>query len=167
MGEFKLPLYTDYQRDSGEKWDECVLCGPRLYTSLLHFDSCSVEPTLGETVTGATSTNTGVVSKYVKTSGAYTDGDAAGVLFFTSPVGYDAVQYTHFQNNEALNGSTSGNDFATANGAGALQVSGRMIPEHDLIKHEGKYYCRPHYRFKFENQWKDEEEVDRSEGDRE
>ena len=167
MGDFRLPLRTDYDRNEGEEWGECVLCGRRLYRALVHFDSMSVAPTEGETVTGATSGDTGVLLNYVITSGTAAGGDAAGVLELTTPTGYGNVLLEIFSDNENLNGSTSGSNFATVNGTGAVQISGRLIPEKDLVEYRGKTYCRPHFAFKFRREWENDADVDYDENDRE
>ena len=153
--------------DAGEKWDECVMCGARRIRVLVHFDSGSVEPTYGETVTGATTGDTMVMDRYVLISGTYAGGDAVGVFEGTSPTGYNDIALEIFQNDENLNGSTSGDNFATVNKVGAIQVSGRLVPVPELIEYRGKKYCREHFRFKFEHDWIDEEKMDNKEGDRE
>lgn len=174
----RLPHRSDYDQNSGERWDECVLCGTRLYTALVHFYSGSAEPTAdsyssgdwsgGETVTGATSSDTGVVHKVVRVSGAWADGDAAGVLILRSPTGYEPISSLEiFEKDELLNGSVSGDNFATATSVGAIQISGRLIPESDLVEYRGKKYCRAHFRFTYENDWKNEADVSDDENDRE
>jgi len=70
----------------------------------LKYDSQSTNFTIGETVTGATSGATGVVT-------ADTDDGSSGALVLTSRNG------TAFQNNEQLNGSVGGNNMALADGA--------------------------------------------------
>jgi hypothetical protein len=84
-------------------WDDTQLT----MTTTLYFDSGSTEPTVGETVTGATSAATGVVHRVVLHSGSYGGGDAAGYIAMTTVTGT-------FQDNEILDGSTAGADFATA-----------------------------------------------------
>ena len=167
MGEFRPPHRSDNPKDSGEKWDECCMCGSRRYSALVHFDSGSVAPSVGETITGATSTDTAVIEKVWLTGGSYAGGDAVGVIGLTSPTGYDSIILEIFTNDENLNGSTSGNNFATVNKIGAVQVTGRLIADKDLITYRGKKYCSQHFRFKFENDWLDEVKIDRDEGDRE
>lgn len=134
---------------------------------MVHFYSGSVTPTEGETVTGASSGDTGVLSRYVLVSGTIAGGDGVGILEFTSPTGYDLANLEIFTKDELLNGSTSGSNFATATNTGAIQISGRLVPEQDLVEYRGKKYCRAHFRFKYENDWKDEAKVDTNENDRE
>lgn len=166
MGDFRLPLRSDYDRNAGEKWDECFSCGARQRRALVHFDSGSVTPTEGETVTGATSADTMVLDNYVLIGGTFAGGDAYGILEGTSPTGYDDVNLEIFQNDEALNGGTSGDDFATVNKIGAVQVSGRLHPVSELVEYRGRLYCRPHFLWKFSNEWLDEADVDADENDR-
>jgi hypothetical protein len=168
MGEFRLPARSDFGRNDGAKWYECVKCGAKRVKVLVHFDSGSVAPTTGETITGATSTDTFVVEGYVLTDGTFTGGDAVGVIEGNTPTGYDDINLEVFQNNENLNGSVSGANFATVNGIGAVQISGRLIPDSDIVEYNGKNYCRNHFRFMFEHEWADDARIDTTkEGDRE
>jgi len=70
------------------------------------FTSGSVEFTEGETVTGASSGETGVVTSYNLEGGAWGDGDGAGALFLANLSG-------EFTDGENLNGSVGGNNMAT------------------------------------------------------
>jgi len=126
----------------------CQICGPFTDVVEIRFDSGSVEPTVGETVTGATSGDTGVVVEAVLESGTYAGGDAAGTISMSSPTGF-SDQDLWGTDDEALNGSTSGDDMMTLNDNGFRKSVGRLWPEGELIKREGKYYCHEHYRFKF------------------
>ena len=165
MGEFRPPHRSDWDRNSGEKWHECVLCGTKRIKFLVHFDSGSVAPTVGETITGATSGDTGVVEGHTIISGTVAGGDAVGVIEGNTPTGYDDNNLEVFQNDEALNGSTSGADFATVNGIGAVQISARLSA--DTIEYRGKRYCRPHFLYKFGHTWLDDIKIDTArEGDR-
>jgi len=143
------------------------MCGTKLVRALVHFDSGSVAPTEGETITGATSLDTMVADRYVLISGTFAGGDAVGIIEGTSPTGYDDVNLEIFQNDEALNGSTSGDDFATVNKIGAVQISGRMVADSDLVEYQGKKYCRAHFKFKFKTDFWEDFKVDQTEGDRE
>jgi hypothetical protein len=167
MGEFRLPLRSDYGRDEGEEWGECCLCGSRRYQAIVHFTNGTTTPAEHETVTGATSLDTGVLDKYVLISGTFAGSDAAGVFILTSPTGYDAANLEIFTSGELLNGSTAGNSFAKVNRTGAVQITGRLIPGCDLVTYEGKDYCKAHFQFKFARTWQDEAEVDYNENDRE
>ncbi|MBC8228940.1 hypothetical protein H8E77_05250 [bacterium] len=74
------------------------------------YNSGSVEFTVGETLTGATSAHTGVVVAYHLTSGTWGGGDAAGTVY--------AKQASGAFQAEDLNGSTGGANMASATGAG-------------------------------------------------
>lgn len=168
MGDFRLPLYSDFDRNAGSKWYECCMCGPKRVRGLVHFDSGSVTPTVNETVTGATSADTGVIEGYVIISGTVGAGDAVGIINLKTLTGYDDLDLGIFQDNENLNGSISGDNFATVNKTGAVQISGRLIPDSEIVEYQGKDYCRPHFLFKFRRQWEDEAKIDTAtEGDRE
>src|SRR5574343_1885617 len=92
----------DYEAQTGEKWDACHMCGPQYKSVVIHFDAGRVAPTTGETVTGATSAHTAVVTGYALTSGAFATDTAAGVILLTTPNGYDQNTLTIFQDNETL-----------------------------------------------------------------
>lgn len=166
MGEFRLPHRTDYPDLAGEKWDVCCLCGAKLITFLVHFDSGSVAPTVGETITGATSGDTGVVEGYTLISGSFAGLDAVGVIVGNTPAGYDDSNLEVFHDNEELNGSVGGANMATVNKSGAVEISGRLTAESNLVTYQGKKYCRQHFLFKFRHDWLDDVKIDSSEGDR-
>ena len=85
-----------------------------LETGTLDYDSGgTTTPTIGETITGASSGRVGTLASYTTDTGSWAGGDAAGTMTLTSLSG--PIVYT---NDEALTGSTSGADMATANGVG-------------------------------------------------
>jgi hypothetical protein len=138
----------------------CNFCGSFYHEVELKFDSGSVAPTVGETITGATSTDTGVVDDVELLSGSYAGGDAAGILTLSSPTGCGADITTTTKHdyglwgtdNEALNGSTGGADMMTLNGNGHRKSYGRLWPENQLIFRDGKYWCPEHYKFRYSKQ---------------
>ena len=153
----------------GEKWDYCAMCGPQSTRSVLKFDSGSTEPTADETITGGTSGDTGTLESVDVRSGTWAGGDAAGTMVLTSPTGDNTGSKTAaycFQDNENLNGSSAGSNFATANGTGSVVRTGVVYPECDLVNYQGKNYCRPHFEFKFRNKFIDEAKMNINEGDR-
>lgn len=153
----------------GEKWDYCVWCGPQSIRSILHFDSGSSEPTVGETVTGATSGDTGVLAEVNLVTGSWAGGDAAGVFVLNTLTGSsinDKCNAYVFSDDENLNGSTTGNNFATANGAGSVTRTGIMYPESDLVFYRGKNYCRPHFEWRYKTEFIDDQKLKDLEGDR-
>jgi hypothetical protein len=123
-----------------------------------------VAPTVGETITGATSADTAVVEGHTIVSGTVAGGDAAGVIEGKTPTGYDDNNLEIFTDGETITGSVS--CVAGVHGKGAVQISGRLIPESDIVEYRGKKYCRPHFRFKFENTWKSEADIEYDESDR-
>ena len=157
---------SDFTELQGDKYDACHVCGPVKYRAIIHFDSGSVAPTVGETITGATSGHTGVVEFVQLTGGAYADGDATGVISVTSPTGYSQDVVFIFQDNEAINGSTSGNDFATVNGNPGINRSGRLHPDWNLVFYRGKKYCREHFRWLFKKEWEDDATLNINENER-
>ena len=199
MGDFRLPLRSDYPDVAGAKWDECCLCGSLQYRAMVPFDSGSHEPradavtypagvktlTDGETLTGATTGDTGVVETVYVTSGSWA-GDAAGVFMLKNITGHDETLLTIFQNNEVIKCSDGNNDIATVDVPsntinpvtglayaspkvtyGSVQVSGRLIPDSDMVVYKGKKYCKAHFRFMFRREWEDDARIDSGEGDRE
>ena len=73
------------------------------------FDGGSSEIIVGETVTGATSGATGTVTLVVVTGGTWGGGDAEGYILIEAVSGI-------FENNEEIDGSTSGLDAAEVDG---------------------------------------------------
>jgi hypothetical protein len=79
-------------------------------------DSVSVRPTVGETITGATSGHTADVVGFTLVSGSLAGGTGAGRLYLK-----DA---NTFQDNENLNGTSSGSNFATVDGTRGFGPAG-------------------------------------------
>jgi hypothetical protein len=133
---------------------------------------------VGEKITGAGGTDhdgnavvasgdTAIVERYTVTSGSFAAGDAAGVIEATVPTGYDENNLEIFTDNENLTGASAGADFATVNGIGAVQISGRLIPDSEIVEYQGKNYCKAHFLFEFSQDWSDEAKIDTTkEGDR-
>ena len=138
-------------------WHSCIVCGTQQFKGILYFDSGSVAPAVNETLTGATSGNTGVVEAVYLRSGSYSGLDAAGCIEFSSVTGYERETYRVFQDNEDLNGSVGGANIATANGSGSVVINGILYPDKDLIEHNGQWYCKPHFEWKFRPEWEREE----------
>ena len=157
---------SDFTELQGEKYDFCQVCGPQKYRAVVHFDSGSVAPIVGETITGATSTDTGVVEFVQLTEGTYAGGDAVGVMVLTSPTGYDEYNLSIFADDENLNGSTAGNNFATVKGICGINKSGRLHPDSNLVEYRGTKYCKDHFRWRFQQQWSDEATLNISEKER-
>jgi hypothetical protein len=156
----------DFTEGQGDKYYECHICGPQKYWSVIHFDSGSVAPTVGETVTGATTADTGTIETVTLSSGTYAGRDAVGVIVLSGVSGYNRDTLLVFQNDEALNGSTSGNDFATVNGTTGVTRNGRIYPEWAIVEYEGRRYCRDHFPWRWRREWEKDTALDISESDR-
>lgn len=161
------PNYGEESRNANSKWEACYLCGPLKIWAMLYFDSGSVEPTEGETLTGATSGDTGVVSDWSLLSGSWAGGDAAGFVYLESPTGYDYMDLLVFDDDELINGSTGGSNMLTANGDGYVQKSGCLYPQESLTEADGHKFCAEHYRFRYDKKSIDETVLESGEEDRE
>jgi hypothetical protein len=150
----------DFSEGQGDHYYECYICGTVSYVAVIHFDSGSVAPKVGETVTGATTGDTGVIDTVTLSSGTYAGGDAVGVIVLTSISGYSRDTLLVFQDNEALNGSTSGADFATVKGVTGATRNGRLYPEWATVEYNGRRYCRDHFPWKYRREWQDDEKID-------
>ena len=133
-----------------EKYHPCRMEGNSVVRVELKL---SVEPTVGETITGASSGATGVVEEVV------TEG-AATYAMLTSPTGIDSDTGTAFTSGENLNGSTSGAAFATASQVGLKKSYGRLFPESALVQEDGGYYCKFHHAMKYGPRRRDEARID-------
>jgi hypothetical protein len=144
-----------------EKWKACRLCTTKWNTCELKYDSGgTTELTVGETLTGADSGHTGVVVE-VETplSGTWAGGDAAGYLTVDTLVGDDYEQGTIFEDDEAMNGSTAGDDCLTADGDGVVKIWAVMWPKRLLTKWRGFWYCPEHAGFRRRPILRDEDKL--------
>ena len=125
----------------------CARCGGEpVKTCELQFDSGSVLPVAGETLTGATSADTGVVVSVALESGTWAGGDAVGTVLMSSPAG-EGDDGACFADNETVNGSTGGTNILTANNDGIIKTEGMPYPEGQTGIFEGKRYCTTHLNF--------------------
>ena len=137
------------------KWKACHLCttyygNDKWKTCELKYDSGgTTAPVEDETLTGASSGHTGVVVE-VETpiSGTWAGGDATGYLTVDTLVGDDLEQGTIFDDDEAINGSTAGDNCLTADGDGVVKVWAVMWPKSQMVKFRGHWYCNEHHRFR-------------------
>ena len=127
----------------GDKYRSCTWCGDLAVRYTLQFDSGSVAPTVGETLTGDTSGDTAIVVSVDLESGSYAAGDAAGVIEMSNGTGEDDDGYI-FNDNETVSGSTGGSNMLTANGVGSRHCYGRLYPESEMYFRNGKWYCSSH-----------------------
>jgi hypothetical protein len=122
------------------KWDYCAACGMAYSQHEIDFESCTLAPTVGETLTGVTSGKTATVASSSKMNGTYAGGDARGTIVVTSPSG-------DFTDGESMNGSTSGSGFAVCR-CYMDRDYGIKYPDFALMEFRGSKYCRPHFRAK-------------------
>jgi hypothetical protein len=145
----------NYNPLSREKWYDCRLC-PKDETLLeLKYDAGSSLPVVGETLTGGTSGDTGVVDE-IETilSGSWAGGDAAGYIWLSAVTGKDESDRA-FDDNEAITGSAGA--ALVADGTGTTKRSGGIKhPRHAIVEKDGQYYCAYHYRQKFGDEGTDE-----------
>lgn len=155
----------------GEKWRPCVLCQPKHKDAEVFFDSGSVEPTVGETLTGATSADTGVVVDTQLYDGSWADGDAEGVVTLTTLTGTstdsDTLVETVFQDNENLNGSTAGDNCMTVDGTPQVNKYGRLYPQGQMVYRDGQWFCNAHAHYRYHHKDIDDYYPTIDEGNRE
>ena len=132
----KYLAWPDVRHLADLKYRWCVRCGAAYDCYEMDFESASAAPTVGETLTGATSGKTSVVESFTKSSGAYAGGTARGTIVVTSPSG----DYT---DGEAINGSSGGAGFLTCR-AYVQRRYGHRYPDSMLSTIDGKDYCPPH-----------------------
>lgn len=138
----RLTPSSKFTENTGQGWHSCVLCGTLFNRVEIPFNDGGVEPTVGETVTGGTSGDTGVLEEVVVYGGTWGAGDATGVLVLKNYTG--ASEGLWGQDAENLNGSTAGNNFATTTSVGAVKKSGMMYPTNRMVRIDGKRYCATH-----------------------
>lgn len=160
---------NDFQDNRGEKWFSCWSCGEAILFVRIPFISGSVQPTLGETLTGATSGATGVVDRVDLRSGSWAAGDATGDVYLLSPTGFSVAQWECFFASETVNGSVGGTNILTvwSLSNGVLGRQGRLYPESQTGIFRGRRYCLAHLHMVSDKRLQDEARVDITEGDRE
>ena len=144
---------------SHEKWKACRLCTTRWVTAELKFDSGSTLPVVGETLTGATSGDTGVVTEIETLLSGTWAGDAAGYLHVDTLSGDDPEQYSIFSDDELINGSIGLTDMLTADGQGNVKIWAVLYPKRLMVKWRGHWYCQWHAPFRMRPILRDEEKL--------
>jgi len=77
---------SSWPKSFHQKHYTCVMCGGDFSNSCeLQFTNGSVEPTVGETLTGAVSGDTGIVISVTLESGSWALGTAVGTVYLSSP----------------------------------------------------------------------------------
>lgn len=169
MGKTTLkPKAPDLSTGHHEKWKTCYHCSVKYLTCELKYDSGgTTAPIVGETLTGADSGDTGVVTE-VETllSGTSAGGDAAGFITLDTITGYDGEQLTMFEDNEAINGSTAGSNCLTADGEGQVHIGGIFYPKRLMVKYEGRWYCLWHAKSLMRLRELDKQKINISEEER-
>lgn len=153
-----------FSENQGEQWDSCIICGKSYLFVELSFDSGSVEPQIGETLTGATTGCTGAVKRLHLLTGSWAGGDAAGYLYLENPTGWHWPHDICFDNDEDVNGSVGGTNILTCQGDGLLKRSGRLYQSGDIVEYQGKKYCRTHYHIYWDKRLSEKSRYDVSEG---
>jgi hypothetical protein len=121
----------------------------------LRITSGSVAPTVGETLTGATSGDTGVVVLVQLESGSWAGGDAVAAVVINNHTGVDADTGEWGSTTETINGSTGGTNMMTRFVAPEQSI-GIIFPESSMVFHENAWYCIDCYRRKFVKKYLDE-----------
>jgi len=155
----------------GEKYRSCWLCGGTVSNHVeIRFDTGIQEPTVGSTLTGATSGDTGVVTAVQVESGTWDGGDAAGTIWMSSPTGFSDINTDGGtgewgQDNEAL--TSGGVTKCVMNGHGHQKRGGILYPESDMVEaSDGHWYCKPHWSMRFLPDLRAENPVEVDEDDR-
>ena len=129
-----------------DKYHACELCGTGYIYYELQYDALVADATVGETITGGSSGDTGVVVSVA------TETSTEGTLELSGVTG--ASDDLAFTDNETLTGSV--NFTATANHQAIAKHYGKLYGEGDLVERDGKYYCKFHYHLKYD--YKDKRE---------
>jgi hypothetical protein len=129
--------WPDIRHVTGTKWRYCVRCGAAYSQYEMDFEGATVAPTVGETLTGATSGKTATVESVTTVNGSYTAHTMRGTIVVTSPSG-------DFTDGEKINGSSSGAAFLTCR-AYIERKYGVRYPETMLSQYNGKDYCHAHF----------------------
>jgi len=159
---------------SGSKYDSCYLCSPNKYHRVtLEFTSGSVEPEEDETLTGAESSDTGIVVSVQLYTGSWAGGDATGQIELSGCTGISDIQYLLWgTEDEVINGSVGGDNILTLDGYGHRKTYGMLYPDELLVeidtgKYAGRKLCIWHANAFLKRQALDDAEIDLSEDLRE
>ena len=134
-----------------EGFRDCPFCGAKKKYIDIHFESGSVEPTDDETITGATSSNTGKIleNSLVLLSGTWLGEDAEGWVTLYDSTGSVLETGQWGSEDEELNGSTGGDNMFQIKGYGIVKNHGILIPISQMVERDGVWYCREHYEWRF------------------
>jgi len=155
-----------------QKYDTCYLCSANKYKrAQFSFTSGSTEPEEDETLTGATSADTGVVTTVKLLKGTWAGGDAVGYVEMKTLTGTDTLSRWGSED-ENVNGSVGGNNILTLDGYGHVKIYGLLYPDSLLVDYDGESYagkklCVWHAQAASGRDALDEAEIDITEDDRE
>jgi hypothetical protein len=135
------------------------------YWATLDYYDGAVEPVIGETLTGGTSTNTGVVLEDMVYVGCWAGGDAEGRILLEAVTGWDRLQFSIFTAAESITGSTGGTGMMAVDN-GTIKVNNRLSPEGEMAYIEGAWWCRFHYDLHFPKKYLAEATLDLDESAR-
>lgn len=89
---------------SGKRWYTCNLCGGSYDEVEIPYKLGITAPIVGQVLTGVISGSTAVVDNVKLISGSWDDGTAAGIIWCTSPVGFDSDTGHWGSRNELVTG---------------------------------------------------------------
>jgi len=164
MGKTPIKPRSPWPKPYHAKWKACSDCFSRWVTCELKFNAGSTLPPVGETLTGGNSGHTGVVTE-IETllSGTWGGGDAAGYIHLDTLSGLDEEQYTIFEDEELITGSTGS---LTADGDGQVKIWSVLYPKELMVKEDGRWYCVWHHGWRFRPKHRDEEKIKITETER-
>jgi len=155
-----VELKTGISEYVGEARRACTLCGTTTLKAEVVFKTGATNPggvgvTVAETITGGTSADTGVVEQIILTSGTWAAGTAKGYMSLTSPTGLDSDG--HWGTDGETVTSTGGT--FVLDGEGTKKVDGYLYPESELVEFRGRWYCKPHFHFRWRQTLLDERTI--------
>jgi hypothetical protein len=148
---------------SGKKYYTCRQCGSAYDEVDIPYKLGTATPTVGQTITGATSGATAVVNNIKLVSGAWS-GTATGTIRGTSPSAFDFDTGHWGTENEVVTSSTGS---FTLDGYGHKKSYGRYYPEDEIVERDGTYLCLAHNSARWNFKDKNEQNIEIDEGDRE
>ena len=147
-----------YPTRDGLRYRACKVHGPLNKQVELRITSGSTVPTVGETLTGATSGDTGVVVSVRLESGTWAGGDAVATIVINNHTGVDEDTGEWGSGTEEINGSISGTSIMTRYVA-PQQTSGVIFPESSMVFYDSAWYCIDCYRRKFVKKFLDDSQI--------
>ena len=150
---------NDKDRNQGLPWGECILCGTLSHQAAMRFKDGTVQPQVGEVLSGVTTGRTGIVSAVFLESGAW-DGTGAGTIQMISPTGFDGMDLILFLDGEVITGSIGGAGLVATDGDAWVTVSGKMYHRQQVVVYNGQKFCLPHFRYRYYHRFIDQAKID-------